>query len=107
MSIFSATNIRNKRQFREEKSLYVVEPIVQYAASWMNISDVTEIEKSKILFFDELKGKELYAKDVRVDENTYWKTYIVQTLVLLALIVLLCIHGWDCLRTRAQHRPQA
>ena len=37
----------------------------------------------------------------------YWKTYIVQTLVLLALIVLLCIHGWDCLRTRAQHRPQA
>ena len=77
MSIFSATNIRNKRQFREEKNLYVVEPIVQYSASWMDISDVTEIGKSKILFFNELEGKELYAKDVRVDENTYWKTYIV------------------------------
>ena len=36
----------------------------------------------------------------------YWKTYIVQTIVPLTLIVLLCIHSWDCLRPREQHRPQ-
>ena len=77
MSRFSATNVRNRRQFREEKNLYVVEPIVQYSASWKDISDVKEIKKSIILYFQELEGKELYAKDVRVDEETFWKTYIV------------------------------
>ena len=77
MSIFSATNIRNKMQFREEKDLYVVVPIVLYSASWRELSDVLDINKSKILHFEELKGKELYAKITRVGGELFWKTYIV------------------------------
>ena len=77
MSRFSATNIRNKRQFQNEKDLYVVEPIVQYCASWSSISDVQDKSKVVILSFEELKGKELYAKFTRIEGNSCWKTYIV------------------------------
>ena len=77
MSIFSATNIRNKSQFQNEKDLYVVVPIVIYSASWRNISDVSNMKKSIILHFQEIEGKELYAKYIRVGDETFWKTYIV------------------------------
>lgn len=77
MSKFSATNIRNKNQFRNEKDLYVVVPMVQYTASWRDIADVTDVNKAITLHFEELKGKELYAKYTRVGENSFWKTYIV------------------------------
>ena len=77
MSKFSAINIRNKNQFRNEKDLYVVVPIVQYSVSWRDIADVTDVNKAIILHFEELKGKELYAKYTRVGEESLWKTYIV------------------------------
>lgn len=77
MSIFSATNIRNKNQFRNEKDLYVVVPMVQYTASWRDIAHVTDVNKAITLHFEELKGKELYAKYTRVGEDSFWKTYIV------------------------------
>lgn len=77
MSNFSTVNIRNKAQLRNEKDLYVVVPIVYNSISWRNFSDVLDSKKAQILDFQELEGKEMYAKFIRVEGESFWKTYIV------------------------------
>ena len=77
MSKFSAVNIRNKAQLRNEKDLYVVVPIVSNSVSWRNFADVLDYKKAQILDFQELEGKEMYAKFIRVDGESIWRTYIV------------------------------
>lgn len=70
------TKHKNWREFENETNLYEVEPIGRAAASWMNLSDVSQKSKSKPLDFEQLKGKKLYAKFVRANDKTYWKMYI-------------------------------
>ena len=73
------SNIKHKnwREFENETNLYEVEPISQIAASWMNLSDVSDNSKSKTLDFQQLKRKKLYAKFVRANNKSYWKMYII------------------------------
>ena len=70
-------NGKNYIKFRKAKNLYVVEPIVQFSASWLEMSDVPDMKKARTLHFKELKGKKLYAKFVRIGEKSFWETYIV------------------------------
>ena len=62
--------------FQKETTLYRVEPIISMTVCWSDISDVQDMQKSKNLYFSELKGKELYATFVRVNAKSYWKLYI-------------------------------
>ena len=75
--IGSDTKHKNWREFENETSLYEVEPIGRAAESWMNLSDVSEKNKSKPLDFEQAKGKKLYARFVRINDKSYWKMYIV------------------------------
>ena len=62
--------------FQKESNLYQVEPLTSATVCWSDLADVTDMQKAASLHFSELKGKELYAKFVRVNGKSYWKLYI-------------------------------
>lgn len=71
------TKHKNWREFQNATNLYEVEPLGRATTSWMNLSDVSNNKKARILDFNELKGKKIYAKFVRANDKRYWKMYIV------------------------------
>ncbi len=75
------------REFQSKTNLYEVEPLGRVYESWMNLSDVSDKKKARILDFDELKGKKLYAQYVRENDKTYWKMYIVDHTTINTLYV--------------------
>ena len=68
---------KSRIEFKRETNLYVVEPIVKATSSWRKLSDTEEAKKAIPLHFQEIKGKELYAKFVREENKSYWKLFIV------------------------------
>lgn len=74
-----ADKITNRDMFMKETNLYEVEPIGRSTFSWMNLEDVPDEKEARVLDFNELRGKKLYARFVRAGDRSYWKMYIVDS----------------------------
>ena len=87
MHDFQRMNLRNQVDLKKETNLYMVEPIVKATPSWRILSEVSNPKKSIPLYFEELKGKKLYAKFVREEERSYWKLFILDNNMVSVLYV--------------------
>lgn len=68
---------RNRREFLRDTRMYVVEALTKSTLSWQTLDDAGKEEKSKILCFEPLMGKQLYASFCRKGDESYAKLYIV------------------------------
>ena len=76
---FKRTNEKNLREFKTARGVYVAEPLVEFTHSWTNFDDVHDMRNATTLYFETLKGNELYAKHLLREGNHYWKLFIVST----------------------------
>lgn len=69
-------NSKLRKEFQNEKGLYVAEPLVGATKSWLTLNDVDNDEMARMLYFSELKEKKLYIAFVRKNDKAYAKLYI-------------------------------
>ena len=64
------------KDFHDETSLRIAEPLVKVAKSWMSIEETGDGAKSRELHFDALSDNELYITNAEGDKSDYVKLYI-------------------------------
>ena len=62
-------------EYKKEKYLYKVTPLVKETSYWENLSEVTNIRNQKKISFDSIRGKELLANFLTAEDVC--KLYII------------------------------
>lgn len=71
--------VQNRNKFNNEKNLFVAEPLVRVASSWLVLEEIGDAQKAKELCFDALAGKKLYMTNAGENNHDYSKLYIVDS----------------------------
>ena len=66
-----------KREYKRERVLYIVEPLVNCCFAWERREDVKNPKEVFELDFNELDDVQFEAKIVTIGDEKYWKLYII------------------------------
>ena len=61
------------KAFKEEKCVFVAEPILKATKSWLSLEDAGDNQKARMLYYDALAGNKLYMVNVN---DKFAKLYI-------------------------------
>lgn len=70
--------IKLHSELKKETDLYLMEPLYNTTYCWNKSEDISDMDKSTTIYFDQLKENEFLATIYDCKGNSYWKLYIVE-----------------------------